>query len=1086
MHLQQAESVGPGMSPEKEKSYKQFKYHSSSLPFGQYIDLPGIAGSNYLTLQTVIQQVAFLLSDRLWTYSPDTLDLDVSVKSWYESGEKNVYGYPPTVEESQIRSGAATIALGYVFSKDFEPKRKNTPQSILATSSSLGYLRGALDQLSLSYSAASPFVVHIAAIDYSVLGNAGYITDYTSALELADEIGLGVVSTTSVHEAQHMSLFSTLLASILPTIHIYEGVRVGRDTTSFVDVLDQARLKNYYQAINDASTKSSRRYDARETKAINLLNHFNKELGTNYGLFEYHGHELAENVFVVFGTVEASLARYIIGSFARQGQKLGLINVRVYRPFVEEELLKVLPTSTKVVHVLGQVWDSTAVSDAALQSSLYKDVLAALAFAEDRASIPTVIDIKYPREQVWTQESFLTTMQEVVPKLLRERRYNQSSSNSSSETREYTFWNLDNTPSSKATAVLAKALSKESSSKVDYSTKYNNFIVGGIQRADIRKSSVVSDVVSAVEKADTVWVGSLDILKSIDVAASIKASGNVILNCPGIKDDDLEKKLPASFRNSIHQQQLKLYVLDPGAVEGVQGDEDLLTYLAQITFLRVAMSGQEMTGLWKLSGLNGNPEILGRISDKLSQGLRLIEVPEEWAKIETEPDQPTLPKDISMNSFTPFENVEIEIPTTQSSWISIAKSLAFKEAYTTSTSVRPDLIVPTWVVTLKEHRRLTPETYDRNIMDLEFDLGDSGLKYNIGDSLGIHPCNDDSEIQEFIQSYDLNPNDIAETPIPDSSTLSRANTVYQILKSQLDIFGRPTRQFYEALSEHATDTNEAKNLLTISQPAGAREFTRRAEVDTITYADLLTEFPSAHLSISDLVKLIPALKRREYSIASCQKVTPTSVHLMIVTVLWTDPRQRNRYGLATRYLNALRPGDQVTVSLKPSVMKLPPKSTDAIILAGLGTGLAPFRAFIQHRAWEKAQGLEIGPVLLYMGSRHQREEYCYGEEWEAYRDAGVITLLSCAFSRDQPHKIYIQDRMRETARALEEAYFNKDARGAFYLCGPTWPVPDVTLVIEDVIAGMRAREGGAAAKKVNTRREVEALKDEGRFVLEVY
>ena len=66
-------------------------------------------------------------------------------------------------------------------------------------------------------------------------------------------------------------------------------------------------------------------------------------------------------------------------------------------------------------------------------------------------------------------------------------------------------------------------------------------------------------------------------------------------------------------------------------------------------------------------------------------------------------------------------------------------------------------------------------------------------------------------------------------------------------------------------------------------------------------------------------------------------------------------------------------------------------------MAGLGTGLAPFRAFVQERAWQRQQGMPIGDVFLYMGSRHQREEYLYGEEWEAYQDAGIITLLGRAF-----------------------------------------------------------------------------------------
>ncbi|KIW78357.1 hypothetical protein Z517_08192 [Fonsecaea pedrosoi CBS 271.37] len=127
---------------------------------------------------------------------------------------------------------------------------------------------------------------------------------------------------------------------------------------------------------------------------------------------------------------------------------------------------------------------------------------------------------------------------------------------------------------------------------------------------------------------------------------------------------------------------------------------------------------------------------------------------------------------------------------------------------------------------------------------------------------------------------------------------------------------------------------------------------------------------------------------------------------------------------------------------------------------------------------EKAQGKEIGSVLLYMGSRHQREEYCYGEEWEAYQAAGVITLLGRAFSRDQPHKIYIQDRMRETLDDIVKAYIKED--GAFYLCGPTWPVPDVTNVLEEAIA--KDAKANGVAKKLDTSREIIKVKGEGRYV----
>ncbi|KAI7682265.1 hypothetical protein KC353_g21711, partial [Hortaea werneckii] len=328
----------------------------------------------------------------------------------------------------------------------------------------------------------------------------------------------------------------------------------------------------------------------------------------------------------------------------------------------------------------------------------------------------------------------------------------------------------------------------------------------------------------------------------------------------------------------------------------------------------------------------------------------------------------------------------------------------------TRPALRPDLATKTAIVTVKEHRRLTPETYDRNIFHIEFDLGNSGLKYEIGEALGIHAENDKTEVEEFIKWYGLNPEEIVEVPSREDSNVLENRTVYQALIQNVDIFGRPPKRFYEALSEFATNDKEKTQLLMLGTGGNQEsvvEFKRRAEVDTVTFADILLEFPSAHPSFHDIVRIVNPMKRREYSVASSQKVTPNSISLLIVTVNWVDPKGRDRFGQATRYLNNLPVGAPVTVSVKPSVMKLPPKSTQPIIMAGLGTGLAPFRAFVQERAWQREQGMPIGDVFLYMGARHQREEYLYGEEWEAYQDAGIITLIGRAFSRDQPQKIYI-------------------------------------------------------------------------------
>ena len=1090
MHLQQTESNGPRAQTEVTegpgKPLKSFMQQSPSFPFGQALALSAMNGPTYLTAQTLVQQVAYILSDRLWTYSPETFDLDTAVKDWVQDESLNAYGYPTIVEAMQIRPGAASIALGYVFAKDFDLKKRYVPQTILAPSSALPYLHDALDQLSLLYSVASPFVAHIAAIDYAGASSSGFVTDYATPMAIAEELGFGMVSSFSTYEAQHMALLSTLFASIVPTLHVYDGVTVGRETTRVIDVLDQAGLNQAYKRIQNEVLDSKLKKSSLDDKLGRLLKAVNGELGTTYGLFEYHGHASPESVLVVFGTVESSLSAQVALSLERGGAKVGVINVRVYRPFVEEEFLKVLPTSVKSVGVLGQVYDQTAVSDSSVRSALYGDVMAALTFADDRSTSPIVTDVKYPRERVWNPISIAAAFQ-----LLTEKPVLRSDNNESEVTprlrlldesaiQQYTFWEIGESQSINAPTILAEALSKDSASNVTVRSGHDNLTQGGVVRTDVRKSKKTVEAPYSINSASVIFIGQESLLNHFDVLGSLDGGGKVIINLPGVKDDDLEKKLPVAFRKALATRLGSLYILDPQAIEQVANDLALENFLVQIAFLRVALPGSESVGISKLAAINGSLDILERMSESLDTALRRIEIPEEWAKIKIEDTVPILPLDLNVNSFAAFDKVEVEPPTYLRKWEVAAKGLAFKEAFSTKPSLRPDVNVQTHTVHVKENRRLTPLTYDRNIFHIEFDLGNSGLNYEIGEALGIHAENDEKEVQEFIRFYKLDPDEIVEVPTRENSNFLENRTVYQSLMQNVDIFGRPPKRFYEDLAEFADDPKEAKDLRTLGSSEGAKEFKRRAEVDTITYADVLLEFPSAHPSFHDIVRIVSPMKRREYSIASCQKVTPNSVALMIVVVSWVDPQSRDRFGQATRYLNKLRLGAPVTVSVKPSVMKLPPKSIQPLIMAGLGTGLAPFRAFVQHRAWEKAQGKEIGAVLLYMGSRHQREEYCYGEEWEAYQDAGVITLLGRAFSRDQPQKIYIQDRMRQTMNDIIQAYLKEE--GAFYLCGPTWPVPDVTNVLEDAIA----RDAKTMGKKADPRKEIEKLKDQLRYVLEVY
>ncbi|KAG6006213.1 hypothetical protein E4U21_007252 [Claviceps maximensis] len=1079
MASQQRDSTGSAVATPKTAS----ETISSALPFGRPVALDSISGPTYVTAQLLVQQIAYKLSDKIFSYSPETFDLDIAAKKWASQQKANIHGYAPDVLPLQTRTGAGSLALGYIFSPDFDVSKRHIPQTLLAPSGSLQQLRGALDQLSLLYNLSSPFVAHVAAADYTSAD--GLVSNYETALRLAEDLGLGLVGSSSTYEAQHMSLFSTLVAAVLPTVHIYDGIRVARETLRVVDALSESGIADLYKKLS-AEVGSLNPHLDTAGKVVELLRLFNDELGTIYQPFEYSGHETPDVVLVAFGSVETQVAKQTLTKLAVDGAKVGVINVRVYRPFIEEEFLKSIPSSVRTIAVLGQVRDRVAVEDEATQSALYGDVLTAVSFSGKFDQEPAVLDIKYSPAQSPTPQPLVDMLHKIfgnadeaspLPSLV--------------AAEQYVFWDMDDSAAVESPSILADVLAKESSTtNVHLLTTYDNLTQGGIVRTDVRASKKALEAPYSVLDADVIVVGDERILKEIDVVKGMAQGGRLIIKLPNFKAEEIEKRLSVPLRKSVHDKDIQLFALDTSFSPAFEKDSQV-KLLLELAFLKIARPGIGPKTIPKLTQVEGHAPTLEECAEALSQCLTKVDISASWAgnldaggEAESEAavvDAVQLPATLQTNSFAPSSHREdMQEPLNLGDWQTAAKGLVFKEAYQTHAGLRPDLSVKTATIRVKENRRLTPADYDRHIFHIEFDLGDSGLTYKIGEALGIHAHNDEAEVVDFIKSYGLDPNELVRVPAREDGDALEVRTVHQALVQNMDILGKPPKRFYEALAEFATDDADRKRLEALGSAAGAEDFKRRSEVDMLTYVDVLEEFASARPGFTDLVKMVSPLKRREYSIASAQAVTPNSVSLMIVVVDWVDTKGRTRYGQATRYLSRLRPGAVVTASVKPSVMKLPARDTAPLIMAGLGTGLAPFRAFVQYRAMQKAQGKEIGQILLYLGSRHQREEYLYGEEWEAYLAAGVVTLVGAAFSRDQPQKIYIQDRMRETLQQIAKAYIQDG--GSFYLCGPTWPVPDVTKVLEEAIAA----EAQGSGKKVDPKKEIEKLKEEGRYVLEVY
>jgi sulfite reductase (NADPH) flavoprotein alpha-component len=345
---------------------------------------------------------------------------------------------------------------------------------------------------------------------------------------------------------------------------------------------------------------------------------------------------------------------------------------------------------------------------------------------------------------------------------------------------------------------------------------------------------------------------------------------------------------------------------------------------------------------------------------------------------------------------------------------------------------------------------LTKPGSSKDVRHVAVDLLASGLTYTPGDSLSIAVPNDPALVEATLAA--LGTND---------------GTVCAALTNDLDI-ARPLDRTLDLLAGAAVHPRHAAALRALSDgEAGAEP----ADADLL---DLLQAFPSARPPIQDLLRSLPRLRPRLYSIASSQRVTPREVHLCVAVVRDTR-RGRLRHGVASGFLadRAITHGP-IRASIQTSHFRLPADPRTHIIMCGPGTGIAPFRAFLQERA---ACGIK-GRAWLLFGERQRAHDYLYEAELRAWLADGTLSRLDVAFSRDQAKKDYVQHRMAENAADLWR-WLQDGAH--FYVCG------DATRMARDVDAALRRiamTEG--KLDEGQARDWIVALARQGRYQRDIY
>ncbi len=353
---------------------------------------------------------------------------------------------------------------------------------------------------------------------------------------------------------------------------------------------------------------------------------------------------------------------------------------------------------------------------------------------------------------------------------------------------------------------------------------------------------------------------------------------------------------------------------------------------------------------------------------------------------------------------------------------------------------------------------LNKEGSAKHTVHVVIDLTGSGLTYKVGDALGVYPVNPPDLVTSVLEAARLD-GDAQRTDDDGTVTTLR------------DMLGR--RCLRTAPEELAAMLVERA----VSDTERARVETAVADAtwDTFDVLDAIRLAPSATLTAADVLGMLSPLAPRLYSIASSPKAHPGEVHLTVGRVEYSANR-RQRLGVAsTMFADRLRPGDTVGVFVHHSTeFTVPADPNVPMIMVGPGTGIAPFRAFLEERHATGARGKN----WLFFGDQCAATDSLYHDECEALRHAGCLTRIERAFSRDQLQKVYVQDRMRvhgeELFRWLEDGAF-------FFVCGDAKRMAaDVDRALHDVIAA----HGGMSAD--DAKAYVAKLKQQKRYVRDVY
>ncbi|WP_027954164.1 assimilatory sulfite reductase (NADPH) flavoprotein subunit [Halobacillus kuroshimensis] len=360
-----------------------------------------------------------------------------------------------------------------------------------------------------------------------------------------------------------------------------------------------------------------------------------------------------------------------------------------------------------------------------------------------------------------------------------------------------------------------------------------------------------------------------------------------------------------------------------------------------------------------------------------------------------------------------------------------------------------------------ENINLNGRGSNKETRHLELDLEDSNLEYEPGDSLGIYPLNDEKLVDQLITLMQWDPEL--------SVTLNKDGEVRALREALLSHFEITvlTKPLLEKLG--AFTSNEKLQEILASKEA------IQTYMDGRDLLDVLTDFGPWNLGAEELVQQLRKIPPRLYSIASSRKANPDEVHLTIGTVRY-ESHGRNRLGVCSgQCAERMEPGGNVDVFVqKNSNFKLPEDDSAPVVMIGAGTGIAPYRAFLEEREELGAEG----NAWLFFGEQHFTTDFLYQTEWQRWLKDGVLSRMDVAFSRDNEEKVYVQHRMIERSRELFEWM---EAGAHLYVCGDE---KHMAKDVHQALVSIVQKESGRTEEEAES--YVAELRQQKRYQRDVY